>query len=226
MTGDDAIACAYRESQHSGSHSLGVSLRVTSYSGVTDAHAQRLSRLLCALAAGVGAELVAVPISHVPGESDLEAFVRMFPGRNTPALSPAFRMTPEWIRDEIGRCRVVITGAYHTAVFALSQGIPAVCLANSQYYLDKFLGLAAQFEQGCQVIRLDAPDSEAAIKRATEDVWHKCDLYRKPLLSAALKQIRESERAWANLPSVLSQRGCIQRVCSRQPQDSKSSETG
>ena len=45
----------------------------------------------------------------------------------------------------IARCRLVVTGSYHAALFALSMGVPAIGIATSRYYEDKFLGLADQF---------------------------------------------------------------------------------
>jgi polysaccharide pyruvyl transferase WcaK-like protein len=35
------------------------------------------------------------------------------------------------IIDRISHCRIMITGTFHGAVFALSQGIPVIGLANS-----------------------------------------------------------------------------------------------
>jgi hypothetical protein len=36
----------------------------------------------------------------------------------------------------VSTCRILDTGAYHLAVFALSQGIPVVALSSSGYYDD------------------------------------------------------------------------------------------
>jgi colanic acid/amylovoran biosynthesis protein len=200
VTGDDAIECAYRERPPSLSHLLGLNLRVAFYSGITTGEAQRLSSLFQAIAQGLGATLIPAPISFVPGESDLDTFAHMFPGHTAVAALDSIQTTPEWAIEEIGRCRMVITGAYHAAVFALSQGIPAICIQRSAYYRDKFLGLAAQFGNfGCQVIAVDEPDFESRIRNTAEDMWHMADRYRKPLLRAAAKQIRDSKAAWAEL---------------------------
>ena len=45
--------------------------------------------------------------------------------------------------EQISRCRLVIVGSYHAAVFALAQGVSAIGLAGNAYYLQKFEGLAA-----------------------------------------------------------------------------------
>ncbi|MFI6772593.1 polysaccharide pyruvyl transferase family protein [Nocardia sp. NPDC050412] len=44
--------------------------------------------------------------------------------------------TPVDVFRQVGRCRVLVTNAYHLAVFALSQGIPAVGITASEYYDD------------------------------------------------------------------------------------------
>ena len=44
--------------------------------------------------------------------------------------------------ERVGECRVVVTGSYHGAVFALAQGIPVVALVKSPYYVNKMAGLA------------------------------------------------------------------------------------
>ena len=59
--------------------------------------------------------------------------------------------TPLEIIQKVGQCHLVVTGAFHTAVFALAQGIPAVCLAKSRHYMNKFLGLADQLGLAVQL---------------------------------------------------------------------------
>ena len=45
--------------------------------------------------------------------------------------------TPRQVIERIAECRVMVTGSYHGAVFALAQGIPVVALARSPYYVAK-----------------------------------------------------------------------------------------
>ena len=49
--------------------------------------------------------------------------------------------TPQLVIDRVGECKVVVTGSYHGAVFALAQGIPVVALVKSPYYVNKMAGL-------------------------------------------------------------------------------------
>ena len=57
--------------------------------------------------------------------------------------SPSRASTIDDVLTAIADCRVVVTGSYHAAVFALSMGVPAVGLAASRYY-------ARQVQRGWQ----------------------------------------------------------------------------
>jgi colanic acid/amylovoran biosynthesis protein len=155
--------------------------------------------------------VTAVPISHVPEESDLETFSRLFPGQPSRALTSELRLTPEWIVDEIGRCRLIVTGAYHAAVFAASHGIPSIGLANSEYYIGTFNGLAAQFGLGCEIIDLNQPDFEDRLRIVIERMWASPCAHRDQLLRAARRQIYESKAAWSDLAIKVGRRRLIRK---------------
>ena len=53
--------------------------------------------------------------------------------------------SPEAVMKNVSACRMVVTGSYHAAVFALSQGIPALTISKSAYYDSKFNGLGDMF---------------------------------------------------------------------------------
>jgi colanic acid/amylovoran biosynthesis protein len=99
----------------------------------------------------------------------------------------------------IGGCRVVVTGSYHGAVFALSQGIPAVAIVKSRYYLAKMAGVAHEFGAGCHIVSLDDGDMAAALTGAISRAWEEADTVREPLLRAAADQIRRGRSAYARL---------------------------
>jgi hypothetical protein len=82
--------------------------------------------------------MISVPIA--PGDLEANARLRTC---DVPFEAPAFGL--EAVYAAIRRCRVVVTACYHAAVFALSMGIPAVALASSDYYIQKFRGLQKQF---------------------------------------------------------------------------------
>jgi polysaccharide pyruvyl transferase WcaK-like protein len=85
-----------------------------------------------------------------------------------------------------------VTGAYHLAVFALSQGIPVVALTSTAYYDDKFLGLGAMFGQGLTLVRLDDPDLEQTLTVAIDQAWRTAPDVREPLRTRAHEQVEAS----------------------------------
>jgi colanic acid/amylovoran biosynthesis protein len=100
-------------------------------------------------------------------------------------------------------CRVVVTGAYHAAVFALAQGVPVVGLAKSAYFSSKFLGLEDQFGEGCQTILLDEQALPQRLHIALERAWQNADKLRDPLQAAALRQIELSRRSYERLKGLV-----------------------
>lgn len=111
--------------------------------------------------------------------------------------------TPMKLIEQAGRCRVVVTGAYHAAVFALAQGVPVVCLASSPYYVAKFLGLKDQFGAGCETVFLNEPDVLEKLASPLEAAWQSAERVRMPLQQAALRQIGLSRAAYERCRDLL-----------------------
>ena len=200
VSGDEAIEMAYHEDTTGPvSNLLGASLRVAGYSGTSLKDARRLGEIFGSAAHALGADVVGVPTCFGTGESDLEALATMFPDQRTTPAGVA-ETTPQTAVQTISRMRVVVTGAYHAGVFALSQGIPVVGLTKSEYYRDKFPGLVAKFGPGCDVIDVNGGDVTARIHRSMRRFWENPQLHRDSLLNAARGQISASQRAWADLP--------------------------
>jgi colanic acid/amylovoran biosynthesis protein len=105
-----------------------------------------------------------------------------------------------------GRCRVVVTGSYHAAVFALAQGKSAVCIARSSYYAGKFQGLRNQFGDGCQVVSLECARGPELLSDAIRSAWSRADEVRPDLLQAAQEQIARSWFAHAVMAAELMDR--------------------
>lgn len=113
---------------------------------------------------------------------------------------------PEAIVDEIGRCRLVVTGAFHTAVFALSQGIPAVGVANSPISVDKFRSLEDAFGDACQVVILEGGDLEDRLVAAIDTAWARAVSCRATLLSAAERHVALGHEAYGRLRALVADR--------------------
>lgn len=195
VTGDDAIELAYNERAPKLGNAIGVNLRVSSYSHVDEEMVEEIGSVLQRVASRHEAQLVPLPIALNPEVSDIRTIQRLVgEGEQTPEDDGGV-LSPLKVISRIGSCRLVVAGSYHAAVFALAQGIPAVCLAKSAYYAHKFKGLANQFGTGCTVIE-DGAELSEKLEAALEDSWRLAEFTRRPLLDAAARQIEASRAAY------------------------------
>jgi len=199
-TGDDAIELAYERRTGELGAGLGVNVRAADYAAVDLADAESIRSAVAAAAQRLAAPIVAVPISRYEVDSDFATLQRMFPAAALPEPS-TFDV---WKAiDLVAQCRVMVAGSYHAAVFALSMGVPAVCIASSPYYVDKFNGLADQFGAGCRVERLHEPDFAARLARSIDAAWAEAAEVRPRLLDAAVRQIDVGREAYARLRGIV-----------------------
>jgi colanic acid/amylovoran biosynthesis protein len=214
VTGDDAIALAYRARPERLGTALGVNLRVAGYSRVGDALLQTVGAIVRdAEERHAPSALVPVPISRLPHEDDLGAIRQLLGDPN--AGDDAVR-TPAALLAHLQTCRVVVAGSYHAAVLSLSMGIPVVTVAKSQYYIDKFRGLAGQFGSACRVTVASDSDFEGRLRSAIDDAWISADEERPRLLESAREQIALTEAAYRRLPALVESRAAA-RAASRRP---------
>ncbi|MEN6537450.1 MAG: polysaccharide pyruvyl transferase family protein [Bryobacteraceae bacterium] len=185
FTGDDAIEMAYRARPRELGKCLGIGLRISHYTEVSASHVELLRPVLLDAAARHGSRLFALPISRSLHELDDQALDQLVNGHGRRFFFGRCLQPPIEIVKQVGRCRVVVTGSFHPAVFALAQGIPVVGLALSAMYMEKFLSLLDQFGTGCQVVRLDGGDVKATLTDAIDNAWQSAEQLRPGLLQAA-----------------------------------------
>ena len=196
VTGDDAIELAYHKRPERLGGLLGINLREAHYSSLDAGLVEDVRRIIVDCARRYMTRLVAIPISLAPGESDADTISELIGESERLSVEIAEIDTPLKVIDQVRQCRVVRTGSYHAAVFALAMGIPSVALANSTYYEHKFLGLQDQFGAGCQLVLLDQPRWREHLQAAFEQAWASAERDRSHLLSAARRQIELSRAAY------------------------------
>jgi len=203
VTGDDAIELAYRNRAPQLGDSIGVNLRVSSYSRVGEEWIQRIQSILRNAADSLNARFTSIPISLAPGECDAASIASILPEIRQINDNGRLPMLPEDVVQRVAECRIVICGSYHAAVFALSQGIPAICLTHSDYYFHKFNGLAGQFGDGCTVVDLAHPQAMEQIRVLIRQYWKNAETFRRPLLAAAEAQIFASQDVYRRTKSII-----------------------
>jgi polysaccharide pyruvyl transferase WcaK-like protein len=201
-TGDEATELAYAAAREPGTE-IGVNLRVAAYSPVSGDAVAMVGRTLREFARRQGVSLLPVPIAFHDCANDRETIQQMLPESDQASDWADSLDSPAMLIEQVAGCRIVVTGAYHAAVFALGQGIPVVCLANSEYYVAKFQGLADLYETGCTTIQLDQPDAGERLAQVLGRTWNAADTLRAPLLLSAARQVNQSREAYQKIRELL-----------------------
>ena len=203
VTGDDAIELAYALRRDALGTGLGICLRVAEYSPVDVRAQEGVGRAVRAVGGEHTTRLVPLVVSEQGGEDRRSTLPLVAAYPDVAPVQGRF-VTPQEVARRVGQCRVVVTGAYHLAVFALAQGIPVVGLSSSRYYDDKLYGLDKMFGgQGLRVVRLDAPDLEERVVSAARVAWEQAPQLRGPLRERASAQIELSKGAFERMFSLV-----------------------
>ena len=198
VTGDDAIELAFRNRPERLGEALGLNVRIADYAGMTPEMASRVGTTAGAKAGEFDAEVIGIEISSHPHEDEVGSIQHR--NASAPVARPAVAIAAA------GRCRMLVAGSYHAAVFALAQGVPVVGIAASPYYVDKLLGLRAQFGEGCRIVRLDEGMNAAELASVESELyrqWEAAPALREELLAAAERQIELSRAAHARATAVI-----------------------
>lgn len=204
VTGDDALFLATMTKRPRTGNAIGLNVRVAPYSGIGKSIASRAVAITSESARRRDVPTVVLPVSRYKPQSDLETIQTCAGERrhNVARYDFANIHTPEELADRAARCRVVVTGSYHAAVFGLAAGVPAVCVTNSRYYDLKFEGLAAQFPGGCQIVH-PGPLLRRELSDAIDRAWETSETSRDHIHLAALTQVRDADQIYTRFKSLV-----------------------
>jgi colanic acid/amylovoran biosynthesis protein len=205
-TGDDAIELAFAARPQEIGDAIGVNIRFENHTGIGTELAGRLRPVFKRLSDDRPATLLPLPISRYPDFKDSRDIEELLSGLANFHNNGRDLDTPTKVIHQTGRCRVVVTAAYHAAVFALSQGIPVVGLAKSQYCLNKFIGLDHQFGKGVEIVMLESSTLEDDLAQAFERSWTSAPTLRPLLLEASRQQIEMGNAAYGRTAEMLTVR--------------------
>ncbi len=202
VTGDDALPLAAAKSSTSPRH-IGVNLRTAWYAAVPERATDALHRAVGTLSRNHAASVIPLPVSSHDRGEDSRAVERLIGDRSTNQQIDS----PQELIDRIATCRLVITGSYHAAVFALAQGVGVIGLVGSRYYADKFAGLAHQFHNiGCMIATLDQPDLEQKLVASGERLLREGPHVQATLLECARQQVKAGESVYQRLATIVMER--------------------
>lgn len=199
--GDDAVEAAWERRTRDGGTAVGVALREAAYAALGASELSAARDAVLAFARRVSAPVVGLPVAI--GEPDDRRTLRRLLGE---ALAPDDSAPDvDALAARAARCRVVLAGAYHAAVFALAQGVPVVAFAAHAHYVAKFEGLVRAFPAGIRVVTVlpgeRAPALAKRLASALRDGWWRAPEVRERLLAAAAGQVEANRAAWARLAS-------------------------
>jgi polysaccharide pyruvyl transferase WcaK-like protein len=196
VTGDDALELATPVRPRTG-NAVGINVRVAGYTGVDAKMAQQVVAVVREAARRWKAPIIALPVSRYEADSDLRAMKGHLAIRGTDDLDNGVDdiESPLQLASAARRCRMVVTGSYHAAVFALASGVPAVCVCMSLYYEAKFKGLSRLFPGACRVVSGEhCLGGELA--SVVDWAWQEGEGNRDSAHAAALAQVRRSRMTY------------------------------
>lgn len=196
ITGDDALELAYGSRSGECGLALGINIRFLSSAQMDANDFESIGPVLHEFARRHNVLLIPLPIAMHLGTRDDLAIKRLLIGFDEQSDGGEGLDSPLKVIRQAALCRVVVTGAYHAAVFALAQGIPVVALAKSDYFSKKLLGLTDQYGECCQTLLLSEPDLPRRLRVAVEKAWENSETMRKPQQTTVLRQIELSRRSY------------------------------
>jgi polysaccharide pyruvyl transferase WcaK-like protein len=205
VTGDDALQIAAQNRCSKFGDSIGINVRVASYSQVTLTQVQQLGEVLRSFASARSVPLQPLPILHLEG-ADIDFIQLVAEGYSR--VHSNLSDSPDSFNfiKQVHNCRIVVVGSYHAAVFALAQGVPIIGLHNSDYYRDKFLGLKALFEIGVSAVDLSEPEWATNLSRELVSVWESAPAFRPRLIEMVDRQIELSLKAYERVRELVERR--------------------
>ena len=212
VTGDDAIELAFRRRTVEIGNGLGVNIRVGPSSEMDNETVGTIRDVILDVTQEIGAPMIPVVINQHSSCSDKDTVHSLFAAYQGLWRGKLQQSQPAEVIRDASRCRLVVTGSYHGAVFALSQGIPSVCFAKSRYYADKFLGLREQFGVGCTVLLLDKCVDTEQFRQTILNSWESATHVRPSLLAAAQRQIEKSRQVYRSLERFITKETASRQV--------------
>lgn len=198
-TGDDAIEMAYDARSEKPGSRIGVNVRAAGHAKVDLSDVDRIRPVLHKFAGARRTDLLPLPISRHENFRDQNTIRHLLAGYDDASDGGRDLDTPLKLIRQVARCRIVVTGAYHAAVFALSQGIPVVGLGRSEYCMNKFAGLRDLFGSACDIVRLDGDNLSERLTAAIDRAWDSAEAVRPGLLESARRQIAAGREAYRNV---------------------------
>jgi polysaccharide pyruvyl transferase WcaK-like protein len=144
---------------------LAVNLRLSRYSAEHAAHVEKIAALIVHVARQFQMPVLIVPIALNPSDSDVISGKRLLEAMlgDRGSVIEENGLTPALVKGLIGKAFGAMGSSYHFCTFALSQGVPAICLYDGKYYSQKAWGLCDFWQDNRLGLWLRKVDVDGAV---------------------------------------------------------------
>lgn len=200
IVGDDAFH-ATANKQRSERKGIGVNLRIAPYSTDQSNMIGKVAKIIERLAENDDVPIKPVPIALYPSnENDYFAIQRFFSCDTKGSIDQFLteeRIDFRIIREVIASTEIVFSMSYHACIFSLASLTPCIGLSASDYYDEKFNGIAHFFPNGFSFLRLDDPLIEANIQNTYRRIQKDREAQQKAI-SNSISQIDSRSKKFFN----------------------------
>ncbi|MBI4522973.1 MAG: glycosyltransferase [Deltaproteobacteria bacterium] len=148
---------------------LAVNVRIADYASSHQHYVRHLAELVSSLARRYELPALVVPIALNRDDSDIVSGYKLKQAVEGDVLQVLDepRLSPRLAKGVLGKAYAAIGVSYHFCTFALTEGVPALCLFDGKYYLQKARGLAGFWENDRLSLHLRECDTATAVEKAT-----------------------------------------------------------
>ncbi len=150
---------------------LAVNVRVGSYAPSHAEYIQQIAGLMSNLSRRYDLPIVVVPIALDMYDSDIVAGHRLSEAvakDHIQVLDRPEELTAALVKGILGHAYAAVGVSYHFCTFALSQGVPAICIFDGAYYSQKAKGLSHFWGDERLALPLNKLDLKEATRQASE----------------------------------------------------------
>lgn len=175
---------------------IAVNLRIAGYAGDPDQYTNKIADLLCHLLQKYDLPIVVVPIALDEYDSDITSghlLAEVIGDDRVQVLDKPEELNAALVKGILGQAYAAIGVSYHFCTFALSQGVPAICIFDGDYYSQKAKGISKFWGDERLALPLKQLDLDQAIRQVSEVIEDQ--QLREDLRTRAEKAIQQ----WENI---------------------------
>lgn len=146
---------------------LAVNIRIGSYAPEHAVQMHKIAAIVRELATHFQMPIVVVPIWLDPLEGDVPSGTQLAEtlGSKDVRVITDDALTPGLIKKVMSKAFGAIGVSYHFCTFALSEGVPAICIYDGAYYSQKGRGLSRFWQDDRLAMSLRDMDVQSGVKR-------------------------------------------------------------